>query len=493
MVGFRNPATSFISAKKRYHHTYMVDSSYYEKLKGLVDSGHLATHIVIAPPRTNSSLVEHVMGNSPDIDHECHEPFLGARRDDFDPDHGYKQIYDSIGGEQFERSGEKTSVTIKEMSHWIGKNDEYQRLSELTRNPILILIRNPLLSVESRIRRVVSTLDMRSNIDIQRAMLDYVATEKGFPNWNDFLGAIKNGSYTEPLDFLHNGEDLDRLHEVSALSVQNELMNFMARRNGYINWRDLAERKLYTERDYAFFENILKANPRRTDFEKDEFRKLEEEAKYLESAGKEHFVFDTTDIRAAPEEQLREMCSRIGIAFSPEMLEWGQTPVDFHTEQTQEFERVWYDTLFSSSRVNPPVEVPPTLEMFPRFIRQYLRADNLGVYAELSRKKILSDELRHELNEREFSVAVTPGNREQLRELGVIGENISIGTEASVKLKYIDPIYAITNEPELAQNSEFKELKREYADELKIVSDIVGQYDEHTREWKTHTRETRFR
>ena len=203
------------------------------------------------------------------------------------------------------------------------------------------------------------------------------------------------------------------------------------------------ERKLYADRVYIFFEDILKAYPLRMSFEKDEFKRLDEEVRYLESAGKKHFVFDTTDIRAAPEEQLRELCSRIGITFSPEMLEWGQKPVDFHSEQTQEFEKLWYDTLLSSSRVKPPIEVPLPLKRFPQFMRQYLSTDNLGIYAELSRRKTLGGELWHELNECEFNIPVTVENRERLLELGVIGEDVSPGTEASVKLKYIDPIYAI--------------------------------------------------
>lgn len=142
--------------------------SYYDKLKDFSDSGRLSLLLMIAPPRTNSSLVEHVVGNSPDVQHECHEPFLNARKENFDPEEGYKQIYDSIGGEDFERSGKTTSVAVKEMSHWINVDHEYKRLTELAKKPVLILIRNPLLSVESRIRRVLVTLDMRSSIALQR-------------------------------------------------------------------------------------------------------------------------------------------------------------------------------------------------------------------------------------------------------------------------------------------------------------------------------------
>lgn len=463
----------------------MSNDLYYQKLKSLIDAGRVLMHIIIAPPRTNSSLVEHVMGNSPDINNECHEPFLEARHDNFDPDHGYQQIYKSIGGEHFEQSAERTSVVVKEMSHWIGKNEEYKRLVELATGPIIVLIRNPLLSVESRIRRVLTTVDMRYSIDLQRYLLDDMATEKGFPSWTDLADAVRSGAYTERLAFLENEGGIERLYDTPILTVQNKLLDFKAHKNGYTNWRDLIERKLYTERDYNFFEGILKANVRRLDFEKDEFKKLAEEVKYFEDQKKKFVVFDTTDLRAAPDEQFREICSRTGIRFSPKMLQWSE-PVDFHTEQTEQFEKLWYDTLFSSEQVNSPTEIPPVLTMFPKFVQKYLRADNLPIYAKLAKNKILKDDLRHELNEREFKVRVTNSNREQLRELGIIGENIEIGEQTSVKLKHIDPIYAVTNEPELIENPEFRRFKDVYASELKIVFDIVSDYDEHTRELKGH-------
>jgi hypothetical protein len=89
-------------------------------------------------------------------------------------------------------------------------------------------------------------------------------------------------------------------------------------------------------------------------------------------------------------------------------------------------------------------------------------------------------------------VSVTAGNSELMRKLGVM-EDATIGGEASVKLKHIDPVYTITNEPELFRDPEFRRLKAAYASELKIVSDITAQHDEHTREWRTHKRETKFR
>ena len=465
---------------------------YYQKLKSLVDNGRLRTYIIIAPPRTNSSLIEHSLGNSPDIEHECHEPFLNARHDNFDPDHGYLQIYDSIGGEQFEQSGEKTSVIVKEMSHWIGKNAEYKRLANLATGPIVILLRNPLLSVESRLRRVLTTMDMRYNADLQRYLLNDIATEKGFQNWVGLTEAVRNGAYTERLDFLQNEEGIERLYDTPILTVQNHLLDLKAHKNGYANWRDLIEKKLYVERDYAFFDGILNSNLRRLNFEKDEFTKLAEEVRYFEDQKQDYIVLDTTDLRAAPSEQMHELCSRLNINFSAEMIQWGEKPIDFHTEQVKQSEKLWYDTLFSSSRVNPPTEIPPTLNKFPEFMQEYLKSENLPIYAELSKKKILRDELRHELNEQEFKVIVTSSNKEHLRELGLIGDDGEIGEQVSIKLKHIDPIYAVTNDPKLIEQSEFQIYRNRYMEEIKIVFDIVSEGNEQTQEIKRQNREIKF-
>lgn len=283
---------------------------YYQKLKSLVDGGRLQTYIIIAPPRTNSSVVEHALGNSPDVNHECHEPFLNARR---------------------------------------------------------------------------------------------------------------------------------------------------------------------------------------LEFEKDEFKKLAEEVTHFEEQKREHFVFDTTDLRAAPEEQMQELCTRLGINFSPEMVRWGEKPVDFHTEQTEQFEKLWYDTLYSSSRINPPTEIPPTLDRFPEFMQEYLKSENLPIYAELSKKKILKNELRHELNEQEFQVEVTDGNKEHLHELGFIEGDVETGERVSIKLKHIDPIYAVLNEPKLIEQAKFQIHRNRYKDEIQIVSDIVPEGNEHTREIKRGNGEIKFR
>jgi hypothetical protein len=470
-----------------------MNNSYYQKLQNLVQEGRLQTYIIIAPPRTNSSVVEHTLGNSPDIDHECHEPFLNARHGNFNPDHGYRQIYESIGGEKFEQSGESTTVVIKEMSHWISQNEEYKRLVELTTRPIVLLIRNPLLAAESRLRRVLTTIDMRHSVDLQHYLLDELAIEKGYQNWNKLTREMKIDAYTDRLAALPNQEDVDQIYDAPDIAIQNHLLDQKAHNNNYVNWREMVKKKLYTEHDYVFFDVILQLNQRRLSFEEDEFRKLEEEKKYFEEQKYQYVIFDTTDLRAEPTKQIQELCHILGIQFSPEMIEWGEKSVDFHTEQTKQSEKMWYSALYSSVCINPPIEISPSLNKFPAFMQEYLKSDNLPIYGELSKSKILKNELRHELNEQEFPVEVTNGNKEHFIELGLIENETKIGENIFIKLKYIDPIYAVSNEPELIEQSEFQIYKNLYGKEMQIVYDSVStEESEHTQEMKIINKEIKF-
>jgi len=452
----------------------MSNGFYYNKLKILVDAKRLSIILMVGPPRTNSSLVEHAMGNSPNIEHECHEPFLGARKEDFDSDQGYKQIYDSIGGDTFEQSGRPTAVAVKEMSQWIGIDDEYKNLFELTNNPVLILIRNPLLSVESRMKRVLLTLDMRINLNLQRWLLNYVAKAEGFASWEDLLNALQQKENRNHLSFLRDYEDVQKLYDTVLLTIQNELLDYMARKDGYVNWRDLLSKKLYTERDFRYFSEIFKSNTERIAFEELEFRQLDKEVEYLESTGKPHYVIDTTDLRADPDIIIKELCRRMHVSFSPKMIDWGEDPVNFYTEQTQEFELVWYDTLYASTKIKPPTDIPSTLSMFPDFVQAYLKMHNLPIYAKLSKKKITLKDMRHNLNEKEFTINVSEENMVVLLKLGVICD-VTVKGEVPVKLKLIDPIYALTNQPKLFGNAKFIKSKKAYTDVLNIVKKSLSE------------------
>jgi len=72
-----------------------MENKYLNLLKKKVAEGELNIFFIIAPPRSNSTLIEYILSLPTDIDVVCHEPFVGARKIDFDPEVGYKNIYDS--------------------------------------------------------------------------------------------------------------------------------------------------------------------------------------------------------------------------------------------------------------------------------------------------------------------------------------------------------------------------------------------------------------
>src|SRR3989344_4653357 len=164
------------------------------RVKKKVAEGELNIFFIIAPPRSNSTLIEYILSLSTDIDVVCHEPFVGARKIDFDPEVGYKNIYDQLGGDHFLNSTSRKTILIKEMSQWLIESHEYKNLLSLTQNKILILIRNPLLTVESRIRRILKSLNLRPGLSLQQYLLDFFSKEDGIINFNEGLKTLNFGS-----------------------------------------------------------------------------------------------------------------------------------------------------------------------------------------------------------------------------------------------------------------------------------------------------------
>lgn len=269
--------------------------------------------------------------------------------------------------------------------------------------------------------------------------------------------------------------------------MQNELLDDYAKNSGYANWRDLLNKKLYDEKDFAFFEDLFLSNPERLSFEQIEFSSLLDEIGAFEGVGKKVLVVDTTDLRAAPEAYLRHLCSKIGIAFDEKMVDWGDEPVDFHSEQTQEFERTWYDALNSSSRIQPPHEIPPTLDSFPPFVAKYLQEKDLPVYAELSGRKESTEHIKELLREHQVKLYITEANRKRLVSLGVIEPHIRSGI-VSIPLRDIDPIHALTNDRELYRDPEFRQRHIAYAEELMTIENLLRERTELSSEFRARSR-----
>src|SRR3989344_3851458 len=301
-----------------------MENKYLNLLKKKVAEGELNIFFIIAPPRSNSTLIEYILSLSTDIDVVCHEPFVGARKIDFDPEVGYKNIYDQLGGDHFLNSTSRKTILIKEMSQWLIESHEYKNLLSLTQNKILILIRNPLLTVESRIRRILKSLNLRPGLSLQQYLLDFSSKEDGIINFNEGLKTLNFGSVLQgaicEADKL--GLRSDEMYISPRLEIHKFLLDSFAIKFNYASWDDIVEHKAYHEYDYNFFEKILKINLHRNFFEEREFLSLLKIVEYLDVSTKAYVVYDATDMRIKPDLFIKKICFQLNIAFSDKMIHW---------------------------------------------------------------------------------------------------------------------------------------------------------------------------
>jgi len=146
-------------------------------LSQMIRKGKLDIRLILASPRTGSTLLETSFIKNSTINTCAHEPFRHSKNIE-DVKEGYEAIFKKIKS-RARRSG-KISIVIKEMGRRLAVGNEYQRFLTLVKIPPIILIRNPLLSTESKIRAILKGLDQKKN-------LESFALLKGFKSWDSML------------------------------------------------------------------------------------------------------------------------------------------------------------------------------------------------------------------------------------------------------------------------------------------------------------------
>lgn len=390
--------------------------SYFAKLKDLRDLGRLSVILIVAPPRTNSSLIEHVLGNSASVHSECHEPFFGAGRTGFETDRSYQIIYESIGSRTLDRKEKRFTIVVKEIAQWISVGEEYKNLFALVDEPVIVVIRNPLLAVESRIRKVLETL--------REEVLGESIGRKAHP---------------------HELDDLPTVIERDALF----------------------------KHDYRRFGELLHSSSVSWAKEDLDFVHCATQVEFMRNQKIPHFILETTDLRASPVRVLQKLCAAIRIKYSEAMLTWPPRSVDYHTSQKTKSSAKWYRNLQESTGIRPPTEIPAPLSAFPEFIRKYLREKSLPAYLNLATRKHTPKDIMDSLNQLAFTVSTPIDQAERLSKLGVVIDPLTSRDESKVELQYIDPVYAITNAPNLLDDTIFAMRKHAYSEELDVARGIL--------------------
>lgn len=336
--------------------------SAYNQLIDLKKSGQLDLFVVIAPPRTGSTMLQSVISRSQSIDVGINDP-QGQEE-------GYQQILDET--HRLLRQKSKATILVKEMSHWIHLNEEYKKVFALA-SKVVLSIRNPLLSTESRIKKFIESLTIKPIPKVHAWLLDNVGRDSSLVDVN--------------------------------IANQMRLLDMYAESHGFANW-ELMVSSTYESQNYTGFEGLLSADNSPTGFAVEQlgWAAIHDEVRYLQDVGQALVLVDSTDFRLMPEKVARAFCQQLNIDFDRTMIQGWEKEAFRHliTENTPEdklVQSLWYDSISKSEGVNPPNERMPALGSFPLNIQEYLRATALPIYVELytSEHRVkVEDETRHE-------------------------------------------------------------------------------------------------
>lgn len=390
--------------------------NYYDKLRALKDGGRLTMRLVIAPPRTGSTMVAVALSD----DFYVHEPFLRFGYSEQDSNSSYKNIYEEIGGAEFESSGRSASIVVKELTHRIALNKEYLKLVELSCYPPLFLIRNPLLTAESRVRKIVETIPTKAR--------------------ETTYGWLKAQLTEKPPEEL-------------SLESQQRLLDLYAKEIGYTDWSALVA-ECINNQNYTLLEGILASNLDRLAIDLSGEASLEGQVNRLAVNGKKVFILDSTELRLDPKGTMQGICSSWGIEYRKSRVSWGERRLELRRGTRTMVDLDWYDSLANSEGVKIPTEVPPSLGGLPSFIRRDLVSSGLPQYIRLfnSGSKIKGD--------------IRKINRDLASELGLSRERFTIAD--------IDPVFAVLINPELLNEQEYLEKYKEQSELIDIVRMNIG-------------------
>jgi hypothetical protein len=111
---------------------------------------HDEVYVLVGPPRTASTAVSRILWNHPQVGFYSHEPFEPTWYEHAGVERAAElleapQAVDALGGR-----GAGRALVVKEMTFQVG--DAFPLLAELATRPILFLIRDPRLTIASRMK-----------------------------------------------------------------------------------------------------------------------------------------------------------------------------------------------------------------------------------------------------------------------------------------------------------------------------------------------------
>jgi hypothetical protein len=131
--------------------------------------------LIVAPPRTASTLLARVIFHNSHIENYNHEPCDKYCHNS----EGLKSIVKEIK--------DNPAELIKEMTFQIGNPEIFTTFFELARKPIIFQVKHPFLSIESRIRMVLKNIALLDESRSWRLKINQAISSKNYTDLDDIL------------------------------------------------------------------------------------------------------------------------------------------------------------------------------------------------------------------------------------------------------------------------------------------------------------------
>lgn len=336
--------------------------------------------IIISIPRANSTIIELLLGLNSEEIKIIHEPFLEYGYYDDSPLSAYQKIF-----QKNNPNDRNKTFLIKEMSHWITKDDLYKKILHDIDCPIIILIKNPILTIESKIIKILIG-----------------ANTKNRPKLSHFLCSVS---------------------EERKERDSRELLDIFAQKNNYEKWDYLVEKEAVQKRNLIIFDKIIEYFINNSSDDIWGWDGIEKIINFLDQKSINYKIIDGLDFQLAPFSTINLLCKHLKINFSEKIFNFSQKDfkkiIDFKKEQPSGY--FWYEEAFSCKKIIAPSKKPLSINKFPINIQKYIKETALPYYFKFCSNNNRVNVLNH-------------------------GQAINEDKNNFKNYKKIDPIYFIANE-----------------------------------------------
>lgn len=295
--------------------------------------------VIISIPRSNSTIIELILGLNSSQVKIIHEPFL---------EYGYYNVPVSSAYQRVCIDNKEERIfLIKEMAHWLTKNELYKHFLPCINPPIILLIKNPFLTVESKIKKLLQSVYAKNR-----------------PGLNKFL-----------FPFVNKRKDKN-------IQDSRQLLNLFALKRGYKNWSQLVKKEAIQKRNLTMFNPVLQYFIENSSEDIWGWKSINKIKTFLDKNKIKYKILEGIDFQLAPVSTIYNLCEILDINFDKKMFNFSKKKFEklINLNQIQPSGNFWYKEVLSHTKIIKPSLPPLPINKFPSNVQSYMQKVGLPIY-----------------------------------------------------------------------------------------------------------------